>query len=126
VIGFFDNAAMAMTATEGFQSFNVVTPRMRVCISHSCLLCTTLAASATILVFIIAGFVAEYSAQPFNRDGWGGVPVDVTATIEKDKTTTCLQAEANASIVHSVAPFGSRHITQVRDAAVVVLRAVLP
>jgi hypothetical protein len=58
--------------------------------------------------------VAEYSAQPFNRDGWGGVPLDVTATIEKDKTTTCLQAEANASIVHSVAPFGSRHITQVQ------------
>jgi hypothetical protein len=57
--------------------------------------------------------VAEYSAQPFNRDGWGGVPLDVTATIEKDKTTTCLQAEANASIIHSVAPFGSRHVTQV-------------
>ncbi|WIA36062.1 hypothetical protein OEZ86_007418 [Tetradesmus obliquus] len=64
----------------------------------------------------ITGFVAEYSAQPFNRDGWGGVPLDVTATIEKDKTTTCLQAEANASIVHSVAPFGSRHVTQVGGA----------
>eukprot|EP00775_Hariotina_reticulata_P001040 gene1040-1378_t len=61
----------------------------------------------------ITGFVAEYSAQPFNRDGWGGFPLDMTATIEKDKTTTCLQAEAATSIVHSVAPFGKRHITQV-------------
>lgn len=58
--------------------------------------------------------MAEWSGQPWNVHGWGGVPVDVTATIEKDKTTTCLQAEANASIVHSVAPFGNRHITQVR------------
>jgi hypothetical protein len=39
----------------------------------------------------ITGFVADYSAQPFNKDGWGGVPFDVTATVEKDKTTTCLQ-----------------------------------
>lgn len=59
------------------------------------------------------GFVAEYSAQPFNRDGWGGFPLDMTATIEKDKTTTCLQAEATTSLVHSVSPFGNRHITQV-------------
>jgi hypothetical protein len=68
---------------------------------------------ASFCPIVAAGFVAEYSAQPFNRDGWGGVPLDVTATIEKDKTTTCLQAEANASIIHSVAPFGSRHVTQV-------------
>lgn len=59
------------------------------------------------------GFVAEFAAQPFNTAGWGGFPLDVTATIEKDKTTTCLQAEASTSIVHSVAPFGNRHITQV-------------
>lgn len=62
---------------------------------------------------MLTGFVAEYSAQPFNRDGWGGFPLDVTATIEKDKTNTCLQAEASTSIVHSTAAFGSRHITQV-------------
>jgi hypothetical protein len=61
----------------------------------------------------LTGFVAEYSAQPFNSDGWGGFPLDVTATLEKDKTTTCVQAEASTSIVHSVAPFGPRHITQV-------------
>eukprot|EP00878_Enallax_costatus_P011450 GHUV01011954.1.p2 GENE.GHUV01011954.1~~GHUV01011954.1.p2 ORF type:complete len:434 (+),score=125.86 GHUV01011954.1:1557-2858(+) len=64
----------------------------------------------------ITGFVAEYSAQPFNRDGWGGYPVDITATVEKDKTNTCLQAEASTSIVHSTAAFGSRHITQVAGA----------
>ncbi len=61
----------------------------------------------------ITGFVAEWSAQPFNVDGWGGIPVDLTLTLEKDKTTTCVQAETHASIIHSVKPFGSRHITQV-------------
>lgn len=61
----------------------------------------------------ITGFVAEYDAQPFNRDGWGGVPMDLTVTVEKDKTTTCLQGEAHASLIHSVRPFGNRHITQI-------------
>jgi hypothetical protein len=42
-------------------------------------------------VLLSTGFVAEYSAQPFNRDGWGGLPLDVTASVEKDKTNTCLQ-----------------------------------
>jgi hypothetical protein len=28
----------------------------------------------------------------------------------------CVQAEANASLVHSVAPFGNRHITQLSGA----------
>lgn len=43
----------------------------------------------------ITGFVAEFSSQPFNRDGWGGVPLDCTLCIEKDKTTTCLQVRGN-------------------------------
>lgn len=42
----------------------------------------------------ITGFIAEWSAQLAHRHGWGGVPFDVTACIEKDKTTTCLQVGA--------------------------------
>lgn len=37
------------------------------------------------------GIVMQYEAQPFNRDGWGGLPMDLTLCVEKDKTTFCLQ-----------------------------------
>jgi hypothetical protein len=35
--------------------------------------------------------VAEWGAQPFNKAGWGGLPVDMTVTVEKDKANLCLQ-----------------------------------
>ncbi|KAG2490023.1 hypothetical protein HYH03_011488 [Edaphochlamys debaryana] len=59
------------------------------------------------------GIVFQYEAQPFNRHGWGGVPVDLTVCLEKDKSSLCLQGETHMSLVHSVPPFGPRHITQV-------------
>ncbi|KAI8472281.1 MAG: hypothetical protein J3K34DRAFT_519900 [Monoraphidium minutum] len=64
----------------------------------------------------ITGFVAEWCGQPFNRNGWGGVPLDATVTVEKDKANLCLQGEAHASVVHNIKPFGSKHITQVGGA----------
>lgn len=39
----------------------------------------------------ITGFVAEWGGQPFNRAGWGGLPLDMTVTVEKDKSSTCVQ-----------------------------------
>ncbi|PNW70794.1 hypothetical protein CHLRE_17g734300v5 [Chlamydomonas reinhardtii] len=59
------------------------------------------------------GIVFQYEAQPFSRHGWGGVPFDLTVCCEKDKTSLCLQGETHVSLVHSVPPFGPRHITQV-------------
>jgi len=35
--------------------------------------------------------VAEWGGQPFNRAGWGGLPVDMTVTVEKDKNNLCVQ-----------------------------------
>ncbi|KAG1671540.1 hypothetical protein FOA52_011262 [Chlamydomonas sp. UWO 241] len=60
----------------------------------------------------ITGFVADYEAQFFNHDGWGGLPFDLHLAVEKDKATTCLQGESHVSLVHCVPPFGPRHITQ--------------
>ena len=56
------------------------------------------------------------SPQPTHRprDGFGGFPFDIHLAVEKDKTSTCLQGESHLSVVHSVPPFGNRHITQVR------------
>uniref|UniRef100_A0A7R9V4P2 AIG1-type G domain-containing protein n=1 Tax=Chlamydomonas euryale TaxID=1486919 RepID=A0A7R9V4P2_9CHLO len=59
----------------------------------------------------ITGFVADYEAQFLNRDGWGGVPFDLHLAVEKDKSSTCLQGESRASLVHSVPPFGPQHVT---------------
>ncbi|KAG2429457.1 hypothetical protein HYH02_014039 [Chlamydomonas schloesseri] len=59
------------------------------------------------------GIVFQYEAQPFSRHGWGGLPFDLTVCCEKDKTSLCLQGETHVSLVHSVPPFGPRHITQV-------------
>ncbi|KXZ43433.1 hypothetical protein GPECTOR_90g519 [Gonium pectorale] len=58
------------------------------------------------------GIVFQYESQPFSRHGWGGVPLDLTVCLEKDKTSLCLQGESHLSLVHSVPPFGPRHITQ--------------
>ncbi len=45
------------------------------------------------------------------------MPLNVHLAVEKDKTATCLQGEVHASVVHTVPPWGSRHITQVRERA---------
>ncbi|KAJ9516545.1 hypothetical protein QJQ45_015102 [Haematococcus lacustris] len=65
----------------------------------------------------INGIVAEYDGQVFTRHGWGGVPLNVHLALEKDKTNLCVQGEVHCSLVHSVPPFGPRHITQVNVAA---------
>jgi hypothetical protein len=61
----------------------------------------------------VSGIVAERDGVLFSRDGWGGVPFDVTLCLEKDKSSMCLQGENNLTVVHSVKPFGPRHISQV-------------
>jgi len=65
----------------------------------------------------ITGVVADWKGQPGCRRGYGGVPARLTATLEKDKTTACLQAEGAVSLVHSLPPFGPAHVTQLSGAA---------
>lgn len=60
-----------------------------------------------------AGLVLQMEGQPFNTNGWGGVPASLSLCVEKDKQTFCLQGETHLSLVHSVPPFGKRHITHV-------------
>lgn len=61
----------------------------------------------------LTGLVMQMDGQPFNTNGWGGVPYSLSVCVEKDKNNFCLQGETHFSLVHSVPPFGSRHITQV-------------
>eukprot|EP00798_Chlamydomonas_sp_ICE-L_P010149 gene10149-8052_t len=60
----------------------------------------------------ITGFVAEHMTFLGHKNGWGGVPVDVHLAVEKDKSSLCLQGETHLTFVHTVQPFGHRHISQ--------------